>query len=255
MDTTSQPGGPTAQPAPDNAAPDHAAPDHEAPDHAAPDHKAFFLGPELASYVVQHSSQADPVLTDLIERTAALGEHAGMQISPEQGVFLTMLTRLMGVSTAIEVGTFTGYSSICIARGLAPGGLLIACDVSDEWTTIAREAWLAAGVADRIELRLGPAADTLRALPASLEVDLAFVDADKEGYATYYDLLMQRLRPGGVIVVDNVLWSGRVADATNTEPDTVALRDFNAMVVADPRVEVAMVPLADGVSVIRKLDG
>lgn len=225
------------------------------PDDSAPDGpKAFFLSEDLARYVADHSSQADPVLTDLIEATQALGAVAGMQISTEQGVFMTMLTRMLGARTAIEVGTFTGYSSICIARGLAEGGRLIACDVSDEWTSMARKAWLAAGVADRIDLRLGPAADTLAALPASLVVDLAFIDADKGGYRTYYDLVMQRLRPGGVILVDNVLWSGRVVDAANSEADTVSLRAFNKYVASDDRVEVAMVPLADGLSVIRRHD-
>jgi caffeoyl-CoA O-methyltransferase len=225
------------------------------PDDAAPDEpKSFFLSGELARYVADHSSQPDPVLTDLIDATRALGAVAGMQISSEQGAFMTLVARMMGAHTAVEVGTFTGYSSICIARGLANGGRLIACDVSDEWTTIARQAWRSAGVADRIDLRLGPAADTLAALPANLVVDLAFIDADKGGYRTYYDLLMTRLRPGGVILVDNVLWSGRVADATNTEADTIALREFNRYVADDTRVEVAMVPLADGLTIIRKHD-
>jgi caffeoyl-CoA O-methyltransferase len=217
--------------------------------------KAFFLSADLARYVADHSSQPDPVLTDLIEATQRLGDVAGMQISTEQGAFMTLLTRMLGAQTAIEVGTFTGYSSICIARGLAQGGRLIACDVSDEWTTMARKAWMAAGVADRIDLRLGPAADTLAALPADLVVDLAFIDADKGGYRTYYDLVMQRLRPGGVILVDNVLWSGRVVDDANTEADTIAVREFNSYVAGDDRVEVAMVPLADGLSVIRRHDG
>jgi caffeoyl-CoA O-methyltransferase len=223
------------------------------PDNAAPDGpKAFFLSEELARYVADHSSQPDPVLAGLIDDTRALGSVAGMQISPDQGAFITLITKMMGVRTAIEVGTFTGYSSICIARGLPGDGRLIACDVSDEWTTIARQAWRAAGVADRIDLRLGPAADTLATLPANLVVDLAFIDADKGGYRTYYDLLMPMLRPGGVILVDNVLWSGRVADPANTEDDTVALRAFNRYVANDHRVEVAMVPLADGLSIIRK---
>jgi caffeoyl-CoA O-methyltransferase len=216
--------------------------------------KSFFLSEELARYVADHSAQPDPVLTELIDATRKLGAVAGMQISTEQGAFMTLVTRMVGARTAVEVGTFTGYSSICIARGLVPGGRLIACDVSDEWTTIARSAWLSAGVADRIDLRLGPAADTLAALPAKMDIDLAFIDADKGGYCTYYDLLMERLRPGGVILVDNVLWSGRVADATNTEPDTVALREFNRYVAGDDRVDVSMVPLADGLTIIRKHD-
>lgn len=216
------------------------------------DHKAFFLTPELAGYVEAHTTKSDDVLAGLVERTRALGDVAGMQISPDQGALLTALTAMMGASLAIEVGTFTGYSSICIARGLAPGGRLVACDVSDEWTSIAREAWLAAGVADRIDLRLGPAAQTLAALPEEPVVDLAFIDADKGGYARYYELVLTRLRDGGVILVDNVLWSGRVADPDNAEPDTEALREFNDMVVADPRVDVVMLTVADGLSLIRK---
>jgi caffeoyl-CoA O-methyltransferase len=223
-------------------------------DDPTTDPKAFFLSPELATYVADHSMQPDPVLVDLMDQTRALGAVAGMQISPEQGAFMTLLTRMLDARTAIEVGTFTGYSSICIARGLAPGGRLVCCDVSDEWTSVARKAWLAAGVADRIDLRLGPAAKTLAALPTDPVVDLAFIDADKGGYQTYFDLLLPRMRPGGVIVVDNVLWSGLVADRGADDPDTLALRAFNAAVAADDRVEVAMVPLADGLSIVRKRD-
>lgn len=247
---------PTAQPAAESAqASDRNGP-HDQSDHSDhrdhSDHKAFFLTPELAHYVEAHTTKPDDVLAGLVERTRALGDVAGMQISPDQGALLTALTAMMGASLAIEVGTFTGYSSICIARGLAPGGRLVACDVSDEWTSIAREAWLAAGVADRIDLRLGPAAQTLAALPEEPVVDLAFVDADKGGYARYYELVLTRLRDGGVILVDNVLWSGRVADPDNAESDTVALREFNDMVVADPRVDVVMLAVADGLSLIRK---
>jgi caffeoyl-CoA O-methyltransferase len=225
---------------------------NEAPQYTPLDHKAFFLTRELADYVASHTSAPDPVLVSLTAQTAALGEVAGMQIAADQGALLTMLTQLVAPEVAIEVGTFTGYSSICIARGLPPGGRLIACDLSDEWTTMARKAWLEAGVADRIDLRLGPAADTLAALPADLVVDFAFIDADKGGYARYYEWLVDRLRPGGLLAVDNVLWSGRVADPDNDEADTVALRQFNDMVVADPRVDVVMVPIADGLSLIRK---
>ena len=142
---------------------------------------------------------------------------------------------------------------MCIARGLGPGGRLIACDLSDEWTSVARAAWLDAGVADRIDLRLGPAAATLAALAPDLVVDLAFIDADKENYFVYYEALLAHMRPGGVILADNVLWSGRVVDPDATDADTLALRAFNDTVVNDPRVEVAMLPLADGLSVIRVL--
>lgn len=224
----------------------------KAPRYTPLDHKAFFLTRELADYVASHTSAPDPVLVSLTAQTMALGEVAGMQIAADQGALLTMLTQLVAPQVAIEVGTFTGYSSICIARGLPPGGRLIACDLSDEWTTMARKAWLEAGVADRIDLRLGPAADTLAALPADLVVDFAFIDADKRSYARYFGLLVDRLRPGGLLAVDNVLWSGRVADPAIDDPDTVALRQFNDMVVADPRVDVVMVPVADGLSLIRK---
>lgn len=216
--------------------------------------KSVFLPSALADYAAAHSTPADPVLNDLVVRTRQFGSAAGMQVAPDQGTFLTMVTRMVGARTAIEVGTFTGYSSICIARGLAPGGRLIACDRSDEWTTVARQAWLDAGVADRIDLRLGPAADTLAALPRDLVVDLAFIDADKEGYVDYYEAVMARLRPGGVILADNVLWYGKVADPADGDADTVAIRAFNRHVLADPRVEVVVLPLADGVSVIRRHD-
>jgi caffeoyl-CoA O-methyltransferase len=214
--------------------------------------RSFLLTEELARYIQAHSSPPDAVLRALIERTEALGDVAGMQIAPEQGAFLEMLTRLVGARTVVEVGTFTGYSTICFARGLSPGGRVIACDVSEEWTAIAAEAWRQAGVDDRIELRLGPAADTLAALPEELSIDLAFIDADKGGYLTYYSLIMERLRPGGLVVVDNVLWSGHVVDPSATDDDTEALRVFNDAVVADPRVEVVLLAVADGLLLARR---
>src|SRR4029079_9613063 len=149
----------------------------------------------------------------LIEETRALGPVAGMQIAPEQGAFLTLLTRLVGARYAVEVGTFTGYSSLCIPRGLPGGGHLLCCDVSEEWTAIARRAWASAAVADRIELRLAPAAETLRALPRDETIDLASVDADKPVYPVYSEEILARLRPNGVVLVDNVLWDGRVVQS------------------------------------------
>lgn len=234
----------------DDTPPDPVDPAGEAP--SGP--KSVFLPEALADYAAAHSTPADAVLGALVERTRQLGSVAGMQVSPDQGTLLTLLTRLVGASTAIEVGTFTGYSSICIARGLAPGGRLIACDRSDEWTAIARAAWLDAGVADRIDLRLGPAIDTLAALPRDLVVDLAFIDADKAGYVDYYEAIMARLRPGGVILADNVLWYGRVTDPGADDEDTVAIRAFNEHVLGDARVEVVVLPVADGLSVIRRRD-
>jgi caffeoyl-CoA O-methyltransferase len=206
------------------------------------------LTPELNAYVVAHSTGPDQVLSDLAERTRGLGSLSGMQIAPEEGAFLTVMTRLVGARSAVEVGTFTGYSSICIARGLAPGGRLLCCDVSEEWTAIAREFWDRAGVQDRIELVVAPAADTLRALPAEASIDLAFIDAEKTGYPTYWEELVPRMRPGGVLLVDNVLRDGNVV---RPDPDeaTAAIQAFNDRAVNDERVDVAMLPLADGVTV------
>jgi caffeoyl-CoA O-methyltransferase len=213
--------------------------------------KSFFLTPEVHAYVVAHGTPPDSVQQALIEETALLPT-AGMQISPEQGAFMTLLVRALGVRNAVEVGTFTGYSAIAIARGLPDDGHLLCCDVSEEWTAIARRAWEAAGVADKIELKLAPALDTLRALPAEEHLDLAFVDADKPAYAGYYEELLARLRPNGVILVDNTLWSGAVVDDAADDANTVALRAFNDMVAADDRVEVALLTLGDGLTLIRK---
>ena len=214
--------------------------------------KSFLLSTELATYLVGHGSPPDAVQLALIEETAGLGPVAGMQIAPEQGAFLTLLTRLLGVKSAVEVGTFTGYSSLCIARGLADGGHLLCCDISEEWTAMARRAWETAGVADRIELRIAPAADTLRALPDTETIDLAFVDADKPGYAVYYEELLKRLRPNGVLLVDNVLWGGNVIKADADDDNTKAIKAFNDMVAADDRVEAVMLPVADGLTLCRK---
>jgi len=173
-------------------------------------------------------------------------------VLPGREAFLTLLTRLIGARSTVEVGTFTGYSSLCIARGLPSDGRLLCCDVSEEWTAIARRAWEQAGVADRIELRIGPGADTLRSLPKDETIDLAFVDADKPGYPVYYEELLARLRPNGVILVDNVLWDGRVIQADATDDNTVAIKAFNDMVAADDRVEAVMLPIADGLTLCRK---
>jgi caffeoyl-CoA O-methyltransferase len=214
--------------------------------------KSFLLSSELADYLVAHGSPPDAVQEALIEETAALGAVAGMQISPEQGAFLTVLTRLLGARNAIEIGTFTGYSALSIARGLPDGGRLICCDVSEEWTSIGRKAWESAGVADRIDLRIAPALDTLGALPAGETFDLAFIDADKPNYANYYEALVPRMRVNGAILVDNVLWDGRVVQADADDDNTVAIRAFNDLVAADPRVETVMLPIADGLTIARK---
>ncbi|HVN39045.1 MAG TPA: O-methyltransferase [Myxococcota bacterium] len=214
--------------------------------------KSLGVSPELHAYLVEHGTPPDAVQRELIEETTRLGGVSRMQVAPEQGAFLTLFTRAIGARRALEVGTFTGYSSLCIARGLAAGGRLITCDTSDDWTKIARRYWEKAGVADRIELRLGPGADSLRALPAEPAFDLGFIDADKPGYPVYYEEILARLRPGGVILVDNVLWSGRVADPSAQDDMTNAIRRFNDQVAADPRVECVMVPISDGLTVLRK---
>ena len=215
--------------------------------------KSFFLGADIHEYLVAHGTPPDAVQVELIASTAALGGVAVMQISPEQGAFMTMFTRLLQVERAVEIGTFTGYSALCIARGLAPGGSLICCDVSEEWTAIARPAWARAGVADQIDLRIAPAIDTLRALPTDEPIDLAFIDADKPMYGEYFESLLPRLRVGGVILVDNVLWNGAVTNASSTDENTMAIRAFNDQVAADPRVETVMIPLGDGLTILRKI--
>jgi len=214
--------------------------------------KSFLLTADLASYLVGHGSPPDALQLALIDETAALGPIAGMQVAPEQGAFLTLLTRLIGARSAVEVGTFTGYSALCIARGLPTEGHLLCCDVSEEWTAIARRAWDAAGVADRIELKIAPAAETLRALPHDQTIDLGFIDADKPGYPVYYEELLARLRPNGVLLVDNVLWGGRVIQADADDDNTQAIKAFNDMVAADDRVEAVMLPISDGLTLCRK---
>ena len=213
--------------------------------------KSFFLTPEIHQYVVAHGARPDAVQQALIDETAAL-PMAGMQISPEQGTFMTLVTRLVGARDAVEVGTFTGYSAISIARGLPDDGHLLCCDVSEEWTAIARRAWAEAGVDDKIELRLAPAADTLRSLPDEEYVDLAFIDADKPAYPVYYEELLRRLRPNGLIMVDNTLWGGAIVDDSKDDDSTVALRAFNDMVAADDRVDSALLTIGDGLTLLRK---
>jgi caffeoyl-CoA O-methyltransferase len=216
-------------------------------------HEKFLsLTQPVYEYLVAHTVPPDDVLRDLAEETAALGPVSIMQVAIEQGAFLTQLARLIGARRAVEVGTFTGYSSICIARGLADGGRLLCCDVSDEWTAIARRYWTRAGLDDRIELRLGPALDTLRALPRAPEIDLVFIDADKPGYVGYYEQLLPRVRPNGLFVFDNVLWSGSVADPAVQDDNTRALRTLANHVCADRRVEAVMLAIADGLLLARK---
>ena len=214
--------------------------------------KSLGLGADLHAYLVAHGTPSDPVLQRLADDTAAMGRVARMQIAPEQGAFLTMLAKMLDARLIVEVGTFTGYSSVCLARGLSEGGRMICCDVSTEYTNRAVQAWEEAAVRDRIDLRIAPGAETLRALPHDQAIDLAFIDADKTGYAVYYEEILQRMRVGGVIAVDNVLWGGAIIDPADTDADTMALRAFNDMVVADERVESVMLSIADGLTLCRK---
>ena len=210
------------------------------------------LTDELHGYLVGHGSRQDDVLGRLQAETEELGDVAVMQIAPDQGAFLTLLGRAIGARSALELGTFTGYSSICIARGLADGGRLVTCDVSEQWTDVARRYFREAGVADRIEIRLGPALDTLRALPAGEGFDLAFIDADKEGYLDYYEEVLARLRGGGLMMIDNVLRGGRVLDADDASPANATVTALNERVADDERVDVAMLGVADGITLARK---
>jgi caffeoyl-CoA O-methyltransferase len=213
--------------------------------------KSIGLSDDLHAYLLAHNPAPDPVVTELIERTrSALSDVANLQIAPEQAPFLTFLTRLVGVRTAVEVGTFTGLSALSIARGLADGGRLICFDISTEYTDVAREFWAKAGVDDRIELRIGPATQTLNVLPAEPHIDLAFIDADKDSYPAYWELLVPRMNPGGVIVVDNVLRSGRVLNPDDA--GTKAIVVFNDIVTADLRVDAVMIPLGDGLTLARR---
>lgn len=214
-------------------------------------YKALPLTDELHAYLLAHGTPPDDVTADLISETrTALPDDASMQVAPEQAAFIRLLTAVMGVRQAVEIGTFTGLSALSIARGLAPGGRLTCFDISEEFTAVARRYWQRAGVDDVIELRIGPAAERLRELPAEPYLDLVFIDADKPGYATYWAELVPRMRPGGVLLVDNVLWSGRVLDP-QTDSDR-AIVDFNDMVLADDRVEVVMLPIADGLTMARR---
>jgi caffeoyl-CoA O-methyltransferase len=212
------------------------------------------INPAVSDYLLTHCTPADQVLRDLAAETRqAVPREAEMQVSADEGRFLTLITRLAGARRAIEVGTFTGYSSICIARGMPADGHLLACDVSEQWTSIARRYWKRAGLEDRIELRLGPAIDTLRALPAEPVYDLGFIDADKGNYPLYYEELVTRLLPGGVLLLDNVLLGGRVVRSSRREGQaSVVMRQMNEIIVGDDRVESVMLPLRDGVTLVRK---
>jgi caffeoyl-CoA O-methyltransferase len=206
----------------------------------------------LHGYLVEHGARQDELLLRLAAETAELGGISIMQISPEQGAFMNVLVRAIGARRALEMGTFTGYSAICIARGLPDDGQLVTCDVSEEWTGIARRYFDEAGLTERIDLRLGPALDTLRAMPADQPFDFAFIDADKVGYLDYYEEALRLLRPGGLAMIDNVLRGGRIVDPdAQDEGDRVVL-ELNERVIADERVDAAMLGVSDGVTLILK---
>ena len=218
--------------------------------------RSISLTDSLYEYLLSVSLRETELLRQLRAETAAFPE-ARMQIAPEQGQFMALLVRLMGARRCLEVGVFTGYSSLAVALALPDDGRIVACDVSEHWTAVARRYWDAAGVSHKIDLRVAPALETLRALladGAAGSYDFVFLDADKENYLRYYELALELLRPGGLIATDNTLWSGRVIDPANGEPSTVALRQFNERLHRDERVDLSLLPIGDGLTLARKRD-
>ena len=216
--------------------------------------RSSVAGPGVSDYAAAHSTPPDDVQQALIVATAEkTGGFSGMQIGPDQGAFMAMLVTTLQPAFAVEVGTFTGYSALCIAGGLATGGRLLCCDINEEWTAIAREHWEMAGVADRIDLRIAPALDTLAALPPEPAIDLAFIDADKVNYRPYYEAILERLAPNGVILFDNTLWGTQVLPESGADDeDTLTLRALNDFLVTDERVYVALLTIGDGVTMVRR---
>jgi len=210
------------------------------------------LTDELHAYLVEHGARQDDVLARLAAETAELGDISVMQIAPDQGAFLTLLVRAIGARRAIELGTFTGYSAICIARGLPEGGKLVACEIDPDYAEVARRWFAEAGVEKLVELRLGPALETLHSLPAGESFDFAFIDADKPGYPEYYEQCLARLRPAGLIMIDNVLGAGRVLDPGPEDESARTIAELNERIAADERVDVAMLGIADGVTLALK---
>lgn len=214
------------------------------------------LTDELHAYLQAVSLREPDILRRLRAETAPM-ELAQMQISPEQGQFMALLVRLMGARRYLEIGTFTGYSALAVALALPADGRVVACDVNREWTDIARRYWREAGVAERVELRLAPAVETLDALlrDGAAPFDLAFIDADKKNYDSYYERALRLVRPGGVIAIDNVLWGGAVADPARDDDDTRAIDALNRKIHADSRVEISLLPIGDGLTLARRRDG
>jgi caffeoyl-CoA O-methyltransferase len=208
----------------------------------------------LHEYLLAHRTPDDPLLLELRDETRKLaGDRAVMQISAEEGTFLGLLVAAIGAKRVVEVGTFTGYSALCMARALPADGRILCLDVSADYTALGRRFWEKAGVAGKIDLRIGPALDTLRGLPPSESFDFGFIDADKENYANYYEEILRRLRPGGLIAIDNVFWSGQILKQDDQTKDTVAIRAVNEKVAADKRVQSVMIGLSDGLTLARKL--
>jgi caffeoyl-CoA O-methyltransferase len=214
--------------------------------------KFLHLNQQLYDYAIAHGHNSDPILRDLAEETRRLGWISGMQIAPEQGTLMGILVRAIGAKSALEIGVFTGYSSVSIARALPPDGKLLCLDVNEAWTAIARRYWERAGLTGKITLKLGPAVETLRALPAAHTFDFAFVDADKTNYRTYYEEILKRLRINALLLIDNVLWNGQVIDPSDQSEDTVAIRELNDFIAIDTRVEAVMIPVADGITIVRR---
>ena len=218
--------------------------------------RTLSIDDRVYDYLLSVSLKESDLLRQLRAETAAI-EFSEMQIAPEQGQFMALLVKLMGARRALEIGTFTGYSSISIASALPQGGELVCCDDSDEWTQVAKKYWQQAGLEDRIDFRLGDAARTLQALIDEGQAgtfDFIFIDADKQNYPLYYELSLSLLRAGGLMAVDNTLWSGDVADPENMEPGTRAIRRFNEMLKQDERVEISLVPIGDGLTLVHKSD-
>jgi predicted O-methyltransferase YrrM len=212
------------------------------------------LTPELHAYIVRHGVREPEILQRLREETASLPQH-DMQIAPEQGAFMALLAGLSGARRAIELGTFTGYSSLAVLLAMPPDATIVCCDISDEWTSVARRYWAEAGVADRVDLRLAPALETLDALLASGAAgtfDFAFIDASKADYPDYHERILQLLGRGGLAVYDNVLWAGDVLDESKTDPDSMGVRRLNERLATDERVTVSMIPVGDGLTLARK---
>ncbi len=210
------------------------------------------LTPELHDYIVEHGARQDELLARVERDTEALGDIAVMQIAPDQGALITLLARAVGARRAVEVGTFTGYSAICIARALPEDGLLVCCELDEERARTALGYLRDAGLEERVDMRVGPAIDTLRSLPPDEGIDFAFVDADKPGYPDYYEELLARLRPGGLLMLDNVLLGGRVLDPPEDDDSARAMAALNDRISEDDRVDLAMAGVADGITLVRK---